>query len=152
VQFISLDTQTFFGESGRLEQLDWLEERLADPRFDRNIAFFHVPPYTSGIYRDEAPAVWQLADMLEGAGVPVVFAGHNHAYERLLVGTTTYLVTGGGSTALYRREKTDSHSEFYDSVSHFLEVEVTSDAIDVRAVAAYGDVFDEVSIPWSPEE
>ena len=150
VQFISLDTQTFFGETGRQEMMVWLEERLADTRFDYSIVFMHVPPYTSGLYRDEVAAVRSLAAMFEEAGVPVVFAGHDHNYQRLSVGPTTYLISGGGSRALYGMTEEDPHNEFFAVENHFLLVEIASDVIEVRAIAADGDIIDEVSLPTPP--
>jgi hypothetical protein len=150
IQFISLDTQVFFGDTGREEQLVWLEERLADPQFDFSIAFFHVPAYSSSIHRDEVFAVRSMSAMLEGAGVPIAFAGHEHVYERLTVGPTTYLTSGGGSAALYPLEDPDPNSEYFNAVSHFLLVEITSDSIEVQAIAANGAVFDEISLPTPP--
>jgi len=152
VRFISLDTQVYFGEAGLLEQEAWLSEQLDDNRFDLTIVFMHVPTHTSGKYIHETPAVRTLANTLEDAEIPLVFTGHNHAYERLTVGATTYITTGGGSTSLYNLEEEDPNSEIYAAVSHYVEVEVGSDTIDIRAVGATGDLIDEVSLPTSPDE
>jgi predicted phosphodiesterase len=150
VQFVSLNTQTFFGEPGRGEQVAWFEERLADPRFDYSIVFFHVPPYSSAIHIEDGAAVSQLAEMIEAAGVPVVFAGHEHAYERLSAGSTTYFISGGGSGVVYAQEEVNPNSEVFISQSHYLQVEIVSVFIVVRAIAADGSVIDEVSLPTSP--
>lgn len=152
VRFISLDTQVYFGEAGRLEQEAWLAEQLADTSFETTIVLMHVPTHTSGQYINEMPAVRTLADVLEGAEIPLVFTGHNHAYERVRVGATTYITTGGGSTSIYPLEETDPYSEFYAAESHYVEVEVGSDTIDIRAIGATGDLIDEVSLPTSPDE
>ncbi len=53
LQFLMLDTQTLFGEAGLAEQTAWLEDRLADERFEFTIPVFHVPPYSSGPHAAE---------------------------------------------------------------------------------------------------
>ena len=152
MRFISLDTQVYFGEAGLLEQEAWLAEQLADTRFETTIVFMHSPTHTSGKYIYETPALQTLANTLEEAEIPLVFTGHNHAYERLQVGATTYITTGGGSTSLYNLEKEDPNSQIYVTESHYLQVEVGSDTIDIRAIGVTGDLIDEVSLPTSPDE
>lgn len=152
VQFIALNTQTFFGEPGRKEQLDWFEEQLADPRFAYSVVFAHVPPYSSSsVHPEDGVAVSEVAALVEGAGVPLVFTGHVHAYERLSAGPTTYFISGGGSGVIYAPgEGRHPNSQVFVSQSHYLQVEITSDLIVVRAVAADGSLIDEVSLPAPP--
>lgn len=148
VQFLLLDTQTFFGEDGRIEQDAWLEERLADDRFDYTIPVFHVPPYSSGPHASEGPVVRQSwVPLFAGANVPVVFSGHDHFYERLSAEDITYIVSGGGSSTLYNIEERRPESQIFSRRMHFVLMEIYEDRIELSAIAPDGEIFDRVTIP-----
>ena len=146
VQFISLDTQTFFGDPGHAEQLAWLEERLSDPRFAYSIPFFHVPPFSNTFHLPDAQAVRGLVPIFERNNVPLVLAAHDHDYARFLSGSVNYVVSGGGSQSLYSLEETDPHSQIFVPQSHFLMVEISADEINLRAIAVDGSIIEEFSI------
>ncbi|MBI3360807.1 MAG: metallophosphoesterase [Chloroflexi bacterium] len=146
VQFLSLDSQALFGDPGRAEQEAWLEERLADSQYVYTIPFFHVPPYSSGLHRGDGLAVRPWADRFEAAGVPLVISGHDHDYERLVHGPTTYIISGGGSATLYSIKAKRDESRFFASASHFTLFDVYPDRIEVRAIGADGNVIDSATI------
>ncbi len=62
-------------------QLAWLKADLAQHRTRCALAYWHHPLYSSGGHGDNQHMrdVWQV---LQGAGVDVVLAGHDHDYER----------------------------------------------------------------------
>jgi len=147
VQFLMLDTQTFFNETGRAEQTAWLAARLADERFVYSIPVFHVPPFTSGLHPWDGLAVrseWQ--PLFEEAGVPLVLSGHDHNYERLVVNETTYIVTGGGTTVLYPEEYRLPESLVFAQRTHFVLLEIYGDRIELQAIASDDEVLDRVAI------
>ncbi len=147
IQFLLLDTQTFFNEPGRAEQLAWLSERLADERFDYSIPVFHVPPFSSGLHPYDGAAVRsEWLPLFEPARVPLVLSGHDHNYERLSVNGITYIVTGGGTTVLYDQSITVPESVLFAKQNHFVVLEVFADRIDLRAVALGGEVLDQTTI------
>jgi tartrate-resistant acid phosphatase type 5 len=149
VQLLMLDTQTFFGESGRGEQDAWLTERLADPAYRLTIPVFHVPPYDGGeIHSEDGRAVraaW--VPLFEEAGIRLAMTAHSHNYQRIVVGPITYVISGGGTTALYRVTNPPPGTEFAATVSHVVFFEIYADRIDLRAVDADGQQIDATTIP-----
>lgn len=147
VQFLQIDTQVLFGEQGRAEQQAWLEHRLADPAYAYTIVSMHVPPYTSSRHTTDALAVRGWAQLFEDSRVALVFTGHEHAFEHLQSGPTTYVITGGGSASLYALSSTDPRSQFFASRSHVSLVELFSDRIEIRVVSPGGEVLYSLSLP-----
>jgi hypothetical protein len=146
IQFLGLNTQTLFGDAGRAEQEAWIEGRLADPSFAYTIAFFHVPPYSSALHYADGGRVQPWAERFESAGVPLVISGHDHAYERLARGPTTYIVSGGGSATLYEMRVPSEFSQVFASTSHYTLFAAYPDRIEVRAVDVDGAVIDQTVI------
>lgn len=147
IQFLMLDTQTFFNEPGRAEQLAWLTERLADERFAYSIPVFHVPPFSSGLHPNDGAAVRsEWLPLFEAANVPLVLSGHDHNYERLVVNGITYIISGGGTTVIYDQSLTAPGSMFFAKRTHFVLLEVYPDRIDLRAIALGGEVLEQATI------
>ncbi|MFQ5942948.1 MAG: metallophosphoesterase family protein [Anaerolineales bacterium] len=148
IQFLMLDTQAFLGAGGRAEQTAWLAERLADPSYRYSIPVLHTPPYTSGRHRNDGAAVrsdWN--PLFEAAGVPVVFSGHDHNYERIWRDGVTYIVSGGGSAILYPETDRVEGSHSFQSRTHFVLVEIFEDRISLTAIGIDGAVLDRTTIP-----
>jgi predicted phosphodiesterase len=151
IQFLMLDTQTFFNEPGRAEQTAWLSERLADARFAYSIPVFHVPPFSSGLHPHDGAALrTEWLPLFEASRVPLALSGHDHNYERLTAGGTTYIISGGGTTVIYDQSITLPESMFFIKKTHFVLLEIYSDRIDLQAVALGGEVLDQTTIPLSP--
>lgn len=148
VQFLMLDTQAFFGAGGRAEQTTWLEERLADPSYRFSIPVIHVAPYTSGRHRNDGAAIRsEWIPLFVEAGVPVVFSGHDHNYERIERDGLTYIVTGGGSPVLYHETGLIEGSMDFHRRMHFVLVEVFESYIALTAIDRDGSELDRTTIP-----
>lgn len=148
VQFVMLDTQTFYGEEGRAEQEAWLTGRLTDPRYAHTIVTFHVPPYTSGRHtRDGLPVQQAWAPLFETSNVRLVLSGHDHNYERLTLNGITYVVSGGGSGSLYAQTQTLPGSAAFARQTHFVLLKIYANRIDLAAIALGGEVLDQATIP-----
>jgi predicted phosphodiesterase len=148
VQFVMLDTQTFFGEEGGAEQQTWLAERLFDPRYAITIPVFHVPPYSNGLHPgDGRPVQSSWVPLFEAANVPLVLCGHEHYYERLIVGGVTYVTSGGGSATLYVPGEPSPGSQIAVRLSHFVSLEIYPDRIALQAIDVSGWVIDQAIIP-----
>ena len=81
-------------------QAAWLENALANSTSCWNIVYFHHAPYSSGPHGSTASMQWPF----EAWGADAVLAGHDHTYERLLVGSIPYFVNGiGGKSPLQLR-------------------------------------------------
>jgi predicted phosphodiesterase len=149
IQFVMLDSQTFYGQPGRAEQETWLDERLADPRFGYTIPIMHVAPYNSSAVHptDSIPVRSTWVPKFEGANVPLVLSGHFQAYERLAKNGIRYVITGGGSSIVYAQGALAPESELFRRVSHYLLMELNAEAIALSAVARGGEVIDAITIP-----
>ena len=74
-----------------------------------------------------------LQPLFEGNGVQLVFAGHDHAYERTIIHGITYVVSGGGGAPLYgQRQLKNPKSLVFKEVYHFVQVDVTSENLSLR--------------------
>lgn len=147
IQFVLLNTQTFFGHLGREDQLAWLEQRLSDPSFAYSIVVFHVPPFTSGLHTQDGAGVQSdWVPLFQQYNVPLVLSGHDHNYERLEHQGTTYIVTGGGTSVLYPQSNNLESSRFFSLQMHFVQLDIYPDRIELSAFGSDGEVFDQVHI------
>ncbi|MBN2547716.1 MAG: metallophosphoesterase [Anaerolineales bacterium] len=144
VQFMLLDSQTFYGVPGRAEQQAWMEERLADPRFRYTIPIFHVPPFFSGSVhpQDGIPIRQTWHPLFSTSRVPLAFSGHSHHYERLFADGITYIVSGGGSSIIYAAGEILPQSQIYARRTHFVLVELYADRIELSAIDKNGELLD----------
>ncbi len=147
VQFIVLDSMAIYDGIAYSSQNRWLDERLADPSFQFSILNLHVPPYTAGAHVDDGlVARRDWAPRFEAARVPLVLSGHDHNYQRLLVGGVTYVISGGGSRVLYSKAHDLPESQVFARESHFVWLEIYPDRIDLRAIGLDGKLIDRTSI------
>ena len=113
VQFFVLDTDYLDPK-----QLEWLEKELANAGTDWKICFFHHPLYSSGAFHGSST---ELRTVLEPLflkyGVQVVFAGHEHLYERVKPQKGIYYFTEGASGELRygNLRKTDLTAAGFDN-------------------------------------
>jgi len=144
-QFFALDS-TYMSPA----QVAWLVKELAASNADWKICYFHHPLYSSG--ERHGPSV-ELRLLLEPIfikyGVQVVFAGHEHFYERLKPQHGVSYFTAGGSGQL-RKGNLDPASGLtavgYDQDRSFLRVEIAGDTLTFEAVSRTGLQVDSGSI------
>jgi 3',5'-cyclic AMP phosphodiesterase CpdA len=126
-------------------QYQWLESDAAGSRARWKIAFFHHPPFSSGIH-GSSPKTRHLASLFSRLGFSVVFTGHDHHYERTTPqGGVTYIVTGGGGAMLYGIDL-KPFSAYAAPVHHFVDVAISGDTLAANAITADGEVIDAWSI------
>jgi len=130
--FVSISTQTEEGGSPPFSvQADWLDKVLTDNPRRWKFVFLHHPPYTSHLKFDliftefefnhppnENDQNEALVPVFDEHHVDIVFAGHNHYYERLgpmvqgpnpeegtpvasFLDGTVYVITGGAGAFVY---------------------------------------------------
>lgn len=144
VRFFVLDT-TYVEK----KQLDWLEQELKGSNDDWKIAYFHHPLYSSGRRHGSDP---ELQDVLEPLfvkyGVNVVFAGHDHFYERITPQKGIHHFVSGAAGQLRRGNIRESGLTVkgYDQDQSFMLVEVAGDVMEFEAVSRTGRVVDSGSI------
>jgi hypothetical protein len=95
-----LDSETHFEEQGQ-----WLEERLNDAagRYAATLVFVHRPAYTNSLVFGAVPdpdVQQHFVPRFERARLPVVvFSGHVHGFEHIVMSGIHYLTTAGGGGA-----------------------------------------------------
>ncbi|HEU5056446.1 MAG TPA: metallophosphoesterase [Kofleriaceae bacterium] len=85
-------------------QLAWLDADLTAARKAGARALFaatHDGPYSRGNHGGNPVARERYAPLLARHGVLLLFAGHDHIYQRGEVDGLRYIVTGGGGASLY---------------------------------------------------
>ena len=124
----------------------WLERELQSSREDWKIPYFHHPLYSSGDrHGSDLPKRKALEPLFLKYGVSVVFAGHDHVYERVMPqqGITHFVI---GSSGQLRRGNIDKSTGFtaYANATEqaFLAVEVSGDQMYFNAVSRTGKVID----------
>jgi hypothetical protein len=153
VHFIALDTESAFQTlARRQEQIAWLTADLqASQDAPWRIAFFHRPPYNSGLEHGSDLAVRAaFGPLFEQYNVQVVINGHEHAYERSVPWrestssarqAVTYIVTGGAGAALYQTSRS-AWTAFSRSVHHYVRALISPTDLTLEAVDGNGAVFD----------
>ncbi|MHC1592049.1 MAG: hypothetical protein ACXQS8_08175, partial [Candidatus Helarchaeales archaeon] len=82
-------------------------------------------------------------------GVDVVFQGHDHHYERMLVNGIYYFVTGGGGGPLdfyMPWEIQRTWSTYKLLFHHYMTADVNGNVLTLRAVRVDGFVMDTIQI------
>jgi 3',5'-cyclic AMP phosphodiesterase CpdA len=135
-EFIVLD-----GNAPTAAQTAWLAATLdaADAAKVAHVfALVHQPPLSLG---DHCGAALDEADWLalfEKHHVRAVFAGHDHAYERMERRGVRYFVSGGGGAPVYREKSCAvfdrAARRLYQPVHHLLRVRVEGTNVEVTAL------------------
>jgi Calcineurin-like phosphoesterase len=142
------DVRFFALESDYLDpkQVAWLEKELVNSSEDWKIPYFHHPLYSSGGRHGSHPDLRRVLEPLFlKAGVTVVFAGHDHFYERIKPQQgIVHFVTGSGGKL--RRGDIDRKSGLtaagFDTDQAFMAVEIDGDQLFFNTVSRTGQVID----------
>ena len=128
-------------------QLRFLRTTLGRAMEPVRIVSIHQPPYTAGLHAPSRAQQRLLVPLFRRHGVSLVLSGHNHAYERMVTGGITYVVTGGGGAGLYPCVRRAPGLRACKAEHHFLEVDATDDSLRVRAVRRNGSTLEDVRVP-----
>ena len=94
VEFFALDSNRMDGD-----QLAWLIGRLSCSDREWQVVYLHHPLYSSGRHGSDVALRETLEPVLVAGGADIVFAGHDHDYERTLPQHgIVHVVTGGGGS------------------------------------------------------
>jgi len=151
VRFFALDSN-YFDQA----QANWLEKALAESTEDWKICFFHHPLYSSGgRHGSETDLRAQLEPLFLKHGVQVVFAGHEHFYERLKPQKGIHYFVNGGGAKLRSGDitKTSMTAVGYDTDRSYMLVEIAGDVLTFQTLTRSGKRVDSGSIrrPTPPE-
>jgi hypothetical protein len=92
----------------------WLEKVMTHSNAVWKFAVMHHPAYSSGPHGDTARIQKVLSPVFAKLHIDVVFAGHDHQYERFKpIDNVTYIVTGAGGAGRYPRKTENPQTAFY---------------------------------------
>lgn len=144
IEFVAVDTTTAsaLDEEHYIEHPDhraFLEETfdvsLDDVRW--RIPFSHHPPFCAGPKHHNAEhLVASLVPLLEEAGVPVAFSGHEHNFQHHRHRGVDYVVTGAAGKLREGRPDgwEDAHTCSWADEGHFLVVDVDGGEMTIHPV------------------
>jgi len=127
------------------EQIDWLEKELSGSGSDWKIAFFHHPLYSSGeAHGPDQELRKVLEPLLVKYGVSVVFAGHEHFYERLKPQKGIQHFIEGGSAKLREGNirRSDQTAVGFDTDNTFMLCEIDGDRLFFQTITRTGKTID----------
>jgi chitodextrinase len=167
-------------------QYQWLAADLAAHPGDRKMAFFHFPMRSDDnnqpgdiFLQNTATNADSLEKLLKDGGVPLVFNGHSHTYQRFVPpvgGVASYVTGGGGALATSVGDKgcatTDAYAVGWSygsnaartcglaknappasdaKIYHYLKVTVTGSRATVTPIDSTGAAFDAQTYELGPD-
>ena len=132
-------------------QIDWLKDALAKSTSKWKMAYFHHPLYSSGEkHGSEEDLRILIEPLFVQHRMDVVFAGHEHFYERIKPQKGIYYFTAGGSAKL-RSGNISTRSAItekgFDTDNSFMLVEVTKDEVRFDTISRKGAIVDTGVLP-----
>ena len=143
VRFFALDTNYLDPE-----QISWLEGELKASGSDWKIPYFHHPLYSSGMHGSQTDLRAVLEPLFVKYGVNVVFAGHEHFYERIKPQKGIYYFTQGGGAKLRDGdiENRGLTAVGFDTDRSFSVVEIAGQEMSFQTVDRLGKTVDKGTI------
>ena len=140
VRFFAVDTVNLDAP-----QLTWLDKEMSGSHADWKIVFQHHPLYSSGRYALSSASLRRtLEQVLIEHQTDVVFAGHEHLYERLHPQSgVMYFVNGAaGSVRTGDLRQTPYLAKGYDADLSFMLVEIAGNTLYFQTVNRLGETVD----------
>jgi len=132
-------------------QIDWLQNKLAGDTSDWKVAFFHHPPYSSGGAHGSDTKLREVVEpIFLKYGVDVVFAGHEHFYERIKPQKGIYYFISGAGGKLRKgdvKERSPLTEKAYDRDMSFMLIEVDKNQMYFEVISRTGEVVDKGALP-----
>jgi|SRR5215213_3305265 len=128
------------------KQVDWFNEKLAADTADWKIAFFHHPPYSSGAAHGSDSKLREVVEpIFVKYGVNVVFAGHEHFYERIKPQKGIYYFISGSGGKLREgdvKKGSPLTDKAFDRDMSFMLIEINDDQMYFQVVSRTGETVD----------
>jgi hypothetical protein len=149
VRFLALD-------SNQLDprQQAWIDSTLQQAEEPWKICYFHHPLYSdAGRHGSDVSLRVALEPLLTKGGVNVVFAGHDHVYERLRPqkGIAHFVAGSGGQLRRGDIRPSAMTAAFYDQDQSFMLVEIDNDEMFFQAISRTGAIVDSGVIERMPK-
>jgi hypothetical protein len=141
VRFFALDSNYMDKDQQR-----WLEDEMSKSNSKWKIAYFHHPLYSSGAaHGSELDLRAIIEPIFIKYGLNVVFAGHEHFYERIKPQKGIYHFTAGGSAKLRSGDilsSTGFTAKGFDTEQSFMLVEIDGDVLRFQTISRRGKRVD----------
>lgn len=126
----------------------WLERDMAASTQAWKFVFFHHPPFSSAEHGENATMRDVMVPVFERAKLDIVFAGHDHSYERIKPQNgVTYIVSGDGGNRLYQhRHPHDYSATFYNEKHGLTLVSIEGARLLLRHVNVEGALIDRLEL------
>ncbi|HEX3184710.1 MAG TPA: metallophosphoesterase [Pyrinomonadaceae bacterium] len=128
------------------KQLDWFTGKLATDTSTWKIAFFHHPPYSSGGAHGSDAKLREIVEpIFIKHGVNVVFAGHEHFYERIKPQNGIYYFISGSGGKLRKGDVNKASAlmaKAYDDDMSFMLIEIDDKEMHFQVVSRTGETVD----------
>lgn len=142
------DVRFFALETSYLDppQLQWLEKELKSSNEAWKIPYFHHPLYSSGLrHGSDLSKREVLEPLFIKYGVSVVFAGHDHIYERVKpqAGIVHFVVGSSGQLRRGNLDRTTGFTAVANATDRaFLAAEIFGDQLHFNVISRTGRVLD----------
>jgi hypothetical protein len=140
VRFFALDSSAMDPK-----QVAWIETSLREAREEWKICYFHHPLYSNaGRHGSSVDLRVLLEPIFVKHGVNVVFAGHDHVYERLKPqkGIVHFVSGAGGKLREGNMRPTEQTAAFFDRDLSFMLVEIVETTLHFQVVSRTGATVD----------
>ena len=148
VRFFVLDTNLL-----EPAQVAWFDQALGAATERWKICYFHHPLYSNaGRHGSNVELRVVLEPLLVRHGVQVVFAGHDHAYERSVPqkGITHFVEGASGQLRKGDIENSPDTAASFDQDRSFMAVEIAGDRLFFQTISRTGQVVDSGVIERRP--
>jgi len=127
-------------------QIEWLERQLKESTDDWKVVFVHHPLYSSGgRHGSDIMLRNTLEPLFIRYNVSVVFAGHDHFYERIKpqMGIAHFVLGSGGRLSAGDIDaRSPLTARGFDADQTFLVAEVFDDQMHFNAISRTGQIVD----------
>jgi hypothetical protein len=139
------------------EERAWLDRELAradaEPGLVWRMVVVHYSPWSAGPHGgNQRFLAAHLPELLGAHKVDLLFAGHDHIYERGDGSPLKYIISGGGGAPLYKISSPTAQTRKAEATYHFVEVAVTPTEVRTIAHRLDGTVLDKCGFqkgqPW----
>ena len=136
------------------KQLQWVEQELRNSTSDWKIFYFHHPLYSDGgRHGSEVDLRTVLEPLFLKYGVNVVYAGHDHIYERLTPQKGIHYFVSGSAGQLRKGDlkRSAMTAAGFDTDQSFMINEIVGDDLYFQAISRTGRTVDSGVIRRQPK-
>jgi|GEM_PF-2195074 len=143
VTFFVLDSERLISFMGDPQQLNWLNDSLNFCKSRWKLVLMHRPIVSSKI-RYGARALYNVMAPILRKQANIVFAAHNHIYERFNPIDGVHYITVGGSGALEKHniQPIKNCIFLYNKTQFFFWSEIKDDVLSFKTIDVDGNVID----------